>query len=78
MSDPGFTDDGRTNPLANLVPRPRKRIDYVLVGDPFLRKGGAGLVERAALWGHEVLGRRLPSDHYGVVAELRWPQRPPA
>jgi endonuclease/exonuclease/phosphatase family metal-dependent hydrolase len=77
-SDPGYTDDGRTNPLADLIARPRKRIDYVFVGDAFLREGGAGLVERAALWGHEVLEARLPSDHYGVVAEIRWPQRPPA
>jgi endonuclease/exonuclease/phosphatase family metal-dependent hydrolase len=74
-SDPGYTDDGRTNPLADLIPRPRKRIDYVLVGDAFLRKGGAGLVERAELWAHQPLLARLPSDHYGVLAEVRWPQR---
>ena len=41
---PGYTQDWRTNPIAAALNVHRKRIDYVFVGDPFLRVGSAGRV----------------------------------
>ena len=75
-TDPGFTSDYRTNP--NNVPFnvPMKRIDYIFVGDPFFGPGGAGLVMHAELACHEALTGIHASDHFGVVADIRWPQRP--
>ena len=48
---------------------PDRRIDYVLVGWPGW--GGAGHVVDCRLVGHPVDGLS-PSDHLGVVAELRY------
>jgi endonuclease/exonuclease/phosphatase family metal-dependent hydrolase len=76
-TDPGCTWDGRANPLAATLHLPPKRIDFVFVGDPYRRPGGAGLVEAADLAFHQPLTGVLASDHFGVVADIRWPQRPP-
>jgi endonuclease/exonuclease/phosphatase family metal-dependent hydrolase len=73
---PGYTQDWRTNPIAAGMNINRKRIDYVFVGDPFLRAGGAGRVLRAELACHEPLTGILASDHVGVVVDVVWPQRP--
>ena len=73
---PGFTQDWRSNPTAAALNVPRKRIDYVLVGDPFVRRGGAGRVLSAELAFHEPRTGVLASDHAGLVVDVRWPDRP--
>lgn len=73
---PGFTQDWCTNPIAASMNVHRKRIDYVLVGDPFAREGGAGRVLRADLAFHESLTGSTASDHAGLVVDLAWPSRP--
>lgn len=72
--DPGWTQDPG-NPIYAPLSLPRKRIDYVLVGDPFGRRG-AGRVERCQLAFHEPITGILASDHYGLVADIAWPGRP--
>jgi endonuclease/exonuclease/phosphatase family metal-dependent hydrolase len=73
---PGYTQDWRVNPLAASLNVHRKRIDYVFVGDPFLRVGNAGRVVRAEVVANEPLTGVLASDHCGVLAEISWPDRP--
>jgi endonuclease/exonuclease/phosphatase family metal-dependent hydrolase len=76
-SGPGLTSDPRTNPLAAAMNVTTKRIDYVFVGDPFQREGGAGRVLSAALAFDKSLTGRVASDHYGLVVDIAWPTRPP-
>jgi endonuclease/exonuclease/phosphatase family metal-dependent hydrolase len=84
-TDPGWTWDSRANPLAATIAQPPKRIDFVFVGDPWRRPGGAGLVESADLAFHEPLTGALASDHFGVVVDIRsgvsgspsWPTESP-
>lgn len=57
------------NPWARLDLEPDRRIDYVFVGLP--RTGGAGHVLACRLAGDPVDGLH-PSDHLGVLAELRY------
>lgn len=73
---PGFTNDWTTHPLAAGLNVHRKRIDYVFVGDPFLRTGGAGRVLAAELAFHEPLTGIQASDHAGLVVDVLWPDRP--
>jgi endonuclease/exonuclease/phosphatase family metal-dependent hydrolase len=73
---PGLTQDWRTNPIAAGLNVHRKRIDYVFVGDPFQRVGGAGRVLRADLAFHEPLTGTVASDHAGLVVDVLWPSRP--
>jgi endonuclease/exonuclease/phosphatase family metal-dependent hydrolase len=73
---PGYTQDWRTNPIAASLNVHRKRIDYVLVGDPFRRRGGAGRVLSARLAFHEPRTGTLASDHAGLVVDVVWPTRP--
>jgi endonuclease/exonuclease/phosphatase family metal-dependent hydrolase len=73
---PGFTNDWTTHPLAGSLNVHRKRIDYVFVGDPFLRTGGAGRVLAADLAFHEPLTGIQASDHAGLVVDVLWPDRP--
>ena len=73
---PGYTQQWRTHPIAEALNVPRKRIDYVFVGDTFHRVGGAGRVLSAELAFHESLTGTMASDHIGLVVELLWPQRP--
>ena len=75
---PGYTQDWRTNPIAASLNVHRKRIDYIFVGDPFLRVGHAGRVLRAEVVADEPLTGVLASDHAGLVAEIVWPDRPTA
>ena len=72
---PGFTSDWRDNPLAGAINVPRKRIDYVFVGDPFMRRGGAGRVLAAELAFGASLTGMPASDHLGLVVDVAWPQR---
>ena len=58
------------NPYARLDLEPSRRIDYVLVGWP--KRGGAGHVVEVELVGVDAIDGVVPSDHYGVVAELRY------
>jgi endonuclease/exonuclease/phosphatase family metal-dependent hydrolase len=74
---PGYTQDWRTNPIAAAMNVPRKRIDYVFVGDPFLRRDSAGRVLSAELAFDASLTGRVASDHTGLVVDVAWPQRPP-
>lgn len=73
---PGHTQDWRTHPIAETMNINRKRIDYVFVGDPFLRTGGAGRVLSASLAFDRPLTGVLASDHIGLVVDVRWPDRP--
>jgi endonuclease/exonuclease/phosphatase family metal-dependent hydrolase len=73
---PGHTQDWRTNPIAASLNVHRKRIDYVFVGDPFLRRGSAGRVVSAELAFDASLTGAVCSDHTGLVVDVVWPQRP--
>lgn len=73
---PGMTQGWRGNPIAAAMNVPRKRIDYVFVGDPFQRRDGAGRVLAAELACHTPLTGVLASDHTGLVVDIEWPDRP--
>jgi endonuclease/exonuclease/phosphatase family metal-dependent hydrolase len=75
---PGLTQDWRTNPAAAALNVHPKRIDYIFVGDPFTRRGSGGRVLNAELAFHTSRTGVLASDHAGVVADIVWPDRPPA
>ncbi len=75
-TEPGFTWDHRSNEVARDMRLPVKRLDYIFVGDPFGRPDGVGLVERCELAFHEPITGIVASDHFGVVADIRWTQRP--
>lgn len=64
---PGHTWDNR-NPHAAVSHEPSRRIDYVWVGHP---RDGRGLVERARVVLDEAVDGVFPSDHFGVLAEVR-------
>ena len=49
---------------------PDRRLDYVFVGRPL--DDGAGHVLRAQLIGRDATAGLHPSDHYGLLAELRY------
>ncbi len=72
----GLTQDWRDNELAAALNVHRKRIDYVFVGDPFLRRGGGGRVVHAEVVCHEPKTGVVASDHRGVLADIVWPDRP--
>lgn len=73
---PGLTQDWTVSPIARMLNVHRKRIDYVFVGDPFLRAGDAGRVEAAAMAFHEPLTGVIASDHFGLAVDVTWPTRP--
>jgi endonuclease/exonuclease/phosphatase family metal-dependent hydrolase len=66
---PGHTWSN-ANPYAVLDLEPDRRIDYVLVGWP--KAGGAGHVTSCEVVGTSPVDGVVPSDHYGVLAELRY------
>ena len=66
---PGFTWSNR-NPLAAVGLYPDRRFDYVLSAWP--RRGGAGHPVHCALLGVRPPGGQQVSDHYGLVADLRY------
>ena len=63
----------RANPWAGPILLPERRIDYVFTGWPL--RGGAGSTTSAELIGTEPVGGVVPSDHYGVLATLRYSSR---
>lgn len=65
----GYTWDNR-NSFAGTELEPDRRIDYIFVGWPGDR--GAGQVIRCRLAGNEPVSGLWPSDHFAVVAELRY------
>ena len=70
---PGFTFHPEENPHAGLTFEAPRRIDYVLVQGPDSEGRGLPLAAKVCL--NEVVEsgdeRVAPSDHYGVLAELR-------
>jgi endonuclease/exonuclease/phosphatase family metal-dependent hydrolase len=66
---PGFTWSNR-NPLAAVGLFPNRRFDYILSAWP--RRGGAGHPVHCALLGVRPPGEQQVSDHYGLVADLRY------
>lgn len=72
---PGHTQDWRDNHIAASLNVHRKRIDYVFVGDPFLREDAAGRVLHAEVAFDEPLTGVLASDHRGLVVDVAWPDR---
>ena len=58
------------NPYATLDLEPDRRIDYVLVGWP--KAGGVGHVTKATVECLEPVDGVVPSDHLGLLAELRY------
>jgi len=66
--DPGFTWDNR-NRFAAATFEPDRRIDYVLVGRA--TADGRGRVESAALAFTEPAAGVFPSDHFGLVVDVR-------
>jgi endonuclease/exonuclease/phosphatase family metal-dependent hydrolase len=66
---PGYTW-ARTNSWAVPVLWPDRRIDHVFSAWP--RRGGAGHPVHCEVIGTEEIGGVLPSDHYGVLADLRY------
>jgi endonuclease/exonuclease/phosphatase family metal-dependent hydrolase len=71
----GATQDPANDLYAGLN-LPPKRIDYVFVGDPFLRPGGAGRVISATLAFDKRRTGAFASDHYGLSVDITWPTRP--
>jgi endonuclease/exonuclease/phosphatase family metal-dependent hydrolase len=67
--DPGVTWSN-DNPYAGLDLEPARRIDYVYVGWP--RAGGAGHITAVEVVGRDAIDGVVPSDHYGVLAEIRY------
>ena len=68
----GITNDWR-NPFGGMLNVHRKRIDYIFVGETFLRRGGGGRVLEAHVVLDEVVDGVPLSDHLGVLAVLVWP-----
>ncbi|MGH9185834.1 MAG: endonuclease/exonuclease/phosphatase family protein [Acidimicrobiales bacterium] len=70
----GDGSDGFTwsndNPWAPRDLEPARRIDYVLAGWP--KQGERGHVVSCRVIGTEPVDGVFPSDHYGLVAELRY------
>jgi endonuclease/exonuclease/phosphatase family metal-dependent hydrolase len=58
------------NPYARLDLEPDRRIDYVLAGWP--KAGGAGHVTSCTVECAQPVDGVVPSDHLGVLAELRY------
>jgi endonuclease/exonuclease/phosphatase family metal-dependent hydrolase len=65
----GYTADNVNPWISSLLARDQ-RIDYILVGTPKL--GGVGHVRSARLAGNEPIDGCWASDHFAVVAELRY------
>jgi len=73
---PGYTNHWG-NRLGGHLNIHRKRIDYVFVGDPFVRRDSGGRVLNAKIVVDDVVDGWPPSDHAGVLAEIVWPKALP-
>jgi endonuclease/exonuclease/phosphatase family metal-dependent hydrolase len=69
----GITADPRVNKTAAYLNVPPKRIDYIFAADAFFRDGGAGLITHVERCFDEPLTGVYASDHFGLMAELVWP-----
>ncbi|HTZ26951.1 MAG TPA: endonuclease/exonuclease/phosphatase family protein [Streptosporangiaceae bacterium] len=58
------------NPWAVQLLWPSRRIDYIFSANP--RTGGAGHPRHTALLGTVPVNNAYPSDHYGVLSDLRY------
>ena len=58
------------NPFAAEAFEPNRRIDYVFAGWP--KDDGAGHIVKCTVAGKDPVDGIHPSDHYAVVAELRY------
>ena len=67
--DQGFTWDN-VNPHAASCLEPNRRLDFVFVGVPAAR--GAGHIADCRVAGNEPIDGVWASDHYAVLAELRY------
>jgi endonuclease/exonuclease/phosphatase family metal-dependent hydrolase len=67
--EPGHTWSN-ANPFAALDCEPDRRLDYVFVGYP--RDHGAGQVVSARVEATDPVDGTHPSDHYAILAELRY------
>jgi endonuclease/exonuclease/phosphatase family metal-dependent hydrolase len=76
IHDRGGATQDPANALYAPLNLPPKRIDYVFVGDPFLRPGGAGSVISTTLAFEERRTGPFASDHYGLSVDIAWPNRP--
>lgn len=68
---PGYTM-ARANPNAAPLLLPDLRWDYIFVRWPSGRPGGVGHPVRCEVAGVDARNGLVPSDHYAVVAELRY------
>jgi endonuclease/exonuclease/phosphatase family metal-dependent hydrolase len=73
----GFAGDGskgmtwdNTNPYVALEFEADRRIDYILVGQPAAK--GAGHIVECKLAGNRPVNDIYPSDHFAILAELRY------
>lgn len=66
---PGYTWSNR-NPLAAIGLYPDRRFDYIFSAWP--RRGGVGHPVHAALLGNASPDEKQISDHYGLLADLRY------
>jgi endonuclease/exonuclease/phosphatase family metal-dependent hydrolase len=64
------------NELTAGANEPPARVDYVFVGDPSHRPGGAGRVLAASLAFNEPRTGTFASDHFGLCVDVLWPSRP--
>jgi endonuclease/exonuclease/phosphatase family metal-dependent hydrolase len=76
IHDRGGMTQAPANDLYAGLNLPPKRIDYVFVGDPFLRPGNAGRVISTTLAFDERRTGTFASDHCGLSVDLAWPNRP--
>jgi endonuclease/exonuclease/phosphatase family metal-dependent hydrolase len=76
IHDRGGATNDPANDLYASLNLPPKRIDYVFVGDPFLRPGGGGRVMSATLVFNERKTGTFASDHYGLSVDIAWPEPP--
>jgi endonuclease/exonuclease/phosphatase family metal-dependent hydrolase len=65
----GITWDN-SNPYTTTSFEPDRRLDYIFVGLP--ESSGAGHVVDCRVTGNQPVNGVLPSDHYAVLAELRY------
>ena len=65
---PGFTWSNR-NPYARVAIEPDRRIDYLLAGYP--QPNGIGRLEGCRVVCDDAVNGVWPTDHFGVIAELR-------
>lgn len=69
QSDPGYTWD-RSNSLTHKALLPDRRLDYIFVGEPALN--GAGHILETNLIGMKPTNGLFSSDHFGLIATLRY------